>query len=479
MPKSNNDQFKMARIPLIPLAYDNKDLAQCNELIIDYTGDKTYHIYITDSEDRTKLIDITQLIIENIFPNINADNFKITIEGLLNAQTLRHIINFIYKKFLYPDDPNGFDFVEDLDKVYDNTTKSILMRDTDEIYYLPITVASNVLDATGMSVQERLDSITKLGFANDFVRATTNNQTNFEFDFPFPNYLSDGNHMELRIGTVFIEPERYSIDIRYDAEGLEVGGTIIFLDESIEYGRAINILYIYNSKDSATGPLKYMNGALIVNGSLPTSKLLKKSDRYNLADPTSVATSKAVYNLYTKVYNDLNDYSPYVLYTVDTNNTSSKGQVLFVNSDSFALRDGCKICVRLVNATKSGLKIKFNNTEYNIYDGGGLIDYPIAAGRMIDLVYSSSDSSFYIRSLSDYKVDTNHFIYTTADQETVISFNGLEYEPGQQIFVYRNGVRLFEQLDYTMNLSTEEITLYVRTEEYERIVFEVMNIERR
>ena len=64
---SNNDQFEMGRLPIVPLAYENKDLAQCNELIIDYTGNKSYHIYITDSKDRTKLIDITELIITNIF----------------------------------------------------------------------------------------------------------------------------------------------------------------------------------------------------------------------------------------------------------------------------------------------------------------------------------------------------------------------------------------------------------------------------
>ena len=57
---SINDQYNMGRIPLRPLALTDKANAQTKELIIDYKGDKpTYHIYITDAKDRTKLIDIT------------------------------------------------------------------------------------------------------------------------------------------------------------------------------------------------------------------------------------------------------------------------------------------------------------------------------------------------------------------------------------------------------------------------------------
>lgn len=476
---SNNDQFEMGRLPIVPLAYENKDLAQCNELIIDYTGNKSYHIYITDSKDRTKLIDITELIINNIFPNINADNFKVSIEGLVNAQTLRDIINFIYKRFLMPDNPNGFDFANDIDKVTADDTKTILLKDTDGVYYLPVTSASNVIDASGSSIQERLDSLTRVGFATDYLRATENNQSSFEFEFPYPNYLAEGNHMELRIGTVFIEPERYDIILNYNDEGLEVGGTIVFLDESIEIGRAINILYIYNSKDASAGELKYMSGALLVNGSIPTNKLAAKTDRYDLNSSSYVATAKSVYNLYARLTDDINNWSPYVLYATDTNTTSTAGSVIIVSSDTFVLKDGYKICVTLKTATKSNAKLQFNGTQYPIYDGSSPIDYSISAGKMISLVYSKSDNRFYIKSLREYKINTSNYIYTTADKETVISFNGLDYENGDQIFVYRNGVRLFDQLDYSINMAREEITLYVRTEAYERIVFEVMNVEGR
>ena len=55
---SANDQFNMGRLPLRPLSLNDKELAQTKELLIDNLGDDpSYHIYITDSKDRTRLID--------------------------------------------------------------------------------------------------------------------------------------------------------------------------------------------------------------------------------------------------------------------------------------------------------------------------------------------------------------------------------------------------------------------------------------
>ena len=92
---SANDQFNMGRLPLRPLSLNDKELAQTKELLIDNLGDDpSYHIYITDSKDRTRLIDLTNLYSEN--PNISGDNLTITIDGLIDPQKLKYIINFIY-----------------------------------------------------------------------------------------------------------------------------------------------------------------------------------------------------------------------------------------------------------------------------------------------------------------------------------------------------------------------------------------------
>ena len=62
---SLNDQYEHSRIPLKPLPYENRRLADCNEIMIDYSGDNpSYHIYIVDSSDKSKYIDITALILK-------------------------------------------------------------------------------------------------------------------------------------------------------------------------------------------------------------------------------------------------------------------------------------------------------------------------------------------------------------------------------------------------------------------------------
>ena len=395
---SVNDQYNMSRIPIRPLSLSNKDLASTKELIIDNLGDKpSYHLYITDSEDRTKLIDITSLIIKEAFPNINADNLKITIEGILEPENLKDIINFIYKRFLMPDDANGFNYKEDYGKLTDPLTKSVLLKDTDDVIYLPVTLADNVYDSAGVTIQDRLDQMTRLGFSTSYVRSENKSgQSSFEFEYPFVNYTNGGNYVEVRIGSTYIDKSRYEIIDEVDKDGNCYRATINLIDESLEYGRALNFLFIYNSSITPQSKPGYFYGGLLANGSVPTGKLEKVSDRYDLNDSTSIATSKALYNLY-------------------------------------------KACCELYGKTPG----------------------------------NSSSSS------GDYKLTTNRYIYTAKDQETKISFNSLYFKSGDQIFVYRNGVRLFESLDYSINITARTITLYVRTEANDRIVFESYNVEKR
>ena len=477
---SNNDQFRMARLPLKPISFANRNLAECNEILIDYEGeDKTYHIYITDSKDRTKFIDITELIIREGFPNINADNFRITIDGEINAFTLHELLNFIYKNFLMPEDSNGFIYSEDIDKVMDINTKDILMKDTDEIIYLPVTLARNVLDETGTSIQERLDKLSRVGFATTCVKATTNNQVSFEFEYPFPNYRNGGNYLEVRIGTTYIDKYRYEIIDTVNSDGNVYGATLAFTDENIEIGRSINILFIYNSAESTGGELEYMYGGFLANGSVPIYKLDKVSDSFTNNDSTSVATSKSVYKLYKETCNMMSDLKPeYTFYTNESNCTISNNNITIKNS--YTLNDGCKIYVNLTDAIHANATITVNSKIYNINtENGNPIDYSIASGKILKLVYSKLNNCFITNYTGDYNITTNRLVKSLADKQVDVSFSGLEYQPDDQIFVYRNGVRLFESIDYSINLSSQNITLYVRGEDDERIVFETYELLRR
>ena len=246
----NNDQFKWGMLPLRPKSYTDRAEAQCNEILIDYEGDKSYHIYIVDSEDRTKYIDITQKIITDGFPTINADNFKITIENSPNAWTLKELLNRIFVNYLKPEDRNGFVYEEDLSKVMDEKTKDILLTDEEKNIYLPVTLTRNILDSSGQDLETILNSITRVGFSTSYVRATMNNQTSFEITYPFINYPEGGNYMEIRIGSTYIDKSRYEVINETNSSNEIYGATINFLDESVELGRAVNILYIYKNRKS-------------------------------------------------------------------------------------------------------------------------------------------------------------------------------------------------------------------------------------
>ena len=81
-----------ARIPVIALDYEDKDIAKEKELLIDY---KKGGIYVVDAEDRTIIHDLTKLIAENYLNQIDGGNTYINIEGL-GIVNLSEIIKLLY-----------------------------------------------------------------------------------------------------------------------------------------------------------------------------------------------------------------------------------------------------------------------------------------------------------------------------------------------------------------------------------------------
>lgn len=404
---SNADQFNMARIPIRLLSYKDKELAETKELLIDNIADgdnePTYHMYIVDDKDRTILIDLTEMIIKEAFPKLNADNFNISIEGLLDPQKLKDIINDIYKHFLFPEDENGFDYEEDYEKIIDPNTKSVLLTNKNGNIFLPITTTANIFDSTGNTLEDRLNNMSKVGFSTGYVRAENNGQSVFDFDYPFPDYLELGNFIEVRIGSVIIEKSRYEITEKSrSSDGHVYGASIRLLDQGLEINRAVNLLFIYNSADIGNGGAQGIYGGLLANGSVSTMKLEKVSDRYDLPDSTSIATSQALCNLY----------------------------------------------------------------NYILSSGAGS---------------GGEGSSGVVSNVKNLKIQTNRFVKTTQEDKennNTISYNGLSMSNynTDELFVYRNGIRLFENLDYSINRNNKTITVYVNIEKFETFVFETQTI---
>lgn len=467
---SNNDQFEHGRIPIRPLSYKNRDLSNTNELIIDYGEDASYHIYISHHTERGKYIDITALIVNEMLPKveINGDQFTVTVEGEKNPRSLKDIINFIWKRFLYAEDPSGYVPEEDQYKLYLPTTVTVLLQASDGQIMLPVTLADNVFDKDGNTIQSRLDSQTKLGFGVSYIYSTRQDQTSFEFEYPFEDYP---DMLELRIGTTYIDNTRYQVTKHYDAEGHYKTGTIDLLGESIEVGRRLDLVWIYNCIYDDDGSIKFMSGSKFADGSIPLCKMEKYSDSYSYPDGNSIATSKALANMYLEFCDMLNADNDHIFHCPDINKTQNVIEINIgrngANGDVYFVTTSCD------KASTATLKVGSNTYQVK-YATGSKPTKGYRGGQSVKFTISNNEA-IVLAGAGDGLRSTK-YAYDCVDQETVIPFKNMDYHTGDLIQVYRNGVRLFEDIDYSMNLSNETITLFVRTELNERIVFEAIGM---
>jgi hypothetical protein len=481
---SLNDQFEHGRIPIKPLPYKDRNLSQCNEIMVDYGENANYHIYITHHNDPDKYIDITALIVKEMLPEveINANQFTITIEGERDPQSLMDIINYIWKRFTHAEDPSGFVPEVDMDKVYDPTTVSVLLQTTDGQIQLPITLADNVYDKNGNSIQSTLDNMTRLGFSVSYIYSTQDNQTSFEFNYPFEDY---SDMLEVRIGTTYVDNTRYQITKHYNAEGHYTSATLDFIGESIEIGRRIDLIWIFNSAYQDGGRVQFISGSKIADSTISISKLEKYSDSYNYADGNSVATSKGLTKLYNDLTETINANNQNLFNYPDTSTSSTDiristdirpkdGDVVVVTTASTKLSTAT-LLFSIKNSTSGGVATTNPTIMYNIKTPDGNSLTKGFANNQV-LKFKLDGLNAILLSGFGGEIRSNKYIYTCEDQEYDIPFNNLSYSTGDLIHVYRNGVRLFQDLDYSVNASSETITLFVRTEQGERIVFESLGI---
>ena len=81
-----------ARIPVIALSYEDRDIAKNKELLVDY---KNGGIYVVDAEDKSIIHDLSKLISENYLTEIDGENTYVNIEGL-GIINLADILKILY-----------------------------------------------------------------------------------------------------------------------------------------------------------------------------------------------------------------------------------------------------------------------------------------------------------------------------------------------------------------------------------------------
>ena len=464
------DQFWMGRIPLRPLPYELKDKEYTHELMVDSTGENpTYHIFITSTEDPTKIIDLSDKLITEGF---NSKELTIRIAGVQEPLSIQELLEYIYLRFVHIDDVGGFDPEKDTSKILDQNNKDVILKDINGQAIFPIVRATSIMDTNGVSLEDRLNQISHIAVTRDIVFATEQDQNTFDITYPFPNYFVGGNYMELRVGGTCISPDAYSITENFNEAGEAFGCTVTFTLDYFKQNRKIEVLFLYNSAH-ADGSATAIDGAVIANRSIPITKF-RAVDSYTIDDPNSVATARALYKLYHNISDIATSASSNVLFVKDLSSDDPNSVSVNLVDEDVALSDRYLMLAVYISSGK------YNNVTVNVsyIEDGTLVkkrfecevSNGIGASRLLKLLVNKDEC--VILDITEVHIARNRYFHYCTSTDTTISFSGLEYDSNGVISVFRNGIRLFEDLDYSMNHSTQTITLTTRPAVKDVIVFE-------
>lgn len=447
-----------ARIPVIPLPYKDKELAVEKELIIDYGHDDKYpNLYVVDENDRTKLWDITEGIVQSI-KGSPGDDFTVEIENLGTIR-IGDVLNLLYTISLTHDEAWSIDTLKEMIP----TT----IVDNNGVVYAPRTLSKNVYTESGESIDVRLKSFSKVGMSIGHIQATEERQRIFDIPFPFENYLSEGNSFLVYVGGVLVGHDRYQI---IDGNKLEFTD----LDDYVEKGRSCVFVFIYNSSTPDTGVLLVMDGKYITPKTIETNRLAHVSDSIDLNANDAVASARAVCTLRNVLNERIDNLSGNVSVTCVTDTTSTPDK-LVVKIPNYTLVDSNMIHIRLLHDLAPNATLQINDEpEMPIYDGNNRVEAGPVAGEIINVSFNSLENVFYIYGVTNFKLETTYYHNSPEEGSSNIPFN-LSYNSVDKLDVYYNGIKMFPNINYTLNESS--ITLLDFTSEVgDTFTFELTQI---
>lgn len=454
-----------ARIPVIPLPYKDKELAVEKELMIEYGQDTEFPtLWIVDEFDKTIHYNITQGIIDAMHGS-PGDNFTIEIENVGTVK-LGDILNLLYTISLTHDEAWS---VETLKKMIPTT-----IVDNQGIVYAPRTLSTAVYTEAGETLDARLKSISKIGMSvvrtDEFTRTMgikDEPESYITIPYPFANYEEQGNSFMLYVGTVLVELDRYTVE----------NGKLYFNDpdDYIDSGRSCTFVFIYNSLTPETGVLLVMDGKYITPHTIETNRLAEVSDSIDLNTNDAVASARAVCTLRNVLNERIDGLAGNVSVTclADSSSTSTE---LVVKIPNYKLKDSNMIHIRLREDLAPNATLQVNDeVALPIYDGNNRVSAGPVAGEIINVSYSSLENKFYIYGVSTFKFETTYYHNSPDPGTTTIPFN-LSYDVlVDKVNIFYNGVRMFPDINYTMNESSIEL-LDFESEAGDLFTFELIQI---
>ena len=102
----STSDYKSVRVPVIPLDYNSRFLAEKKEILFDYN---TGQLYVVSAEDKNVIFNITDVVLEKAKEGIDLDNLIINVEGIGDVN-LSEYIEYLnkYNLTLSDNDPKQY-----------------------------------------------------------------------------------------------------------------------------------------------------------------------------------------------------------------------------------------------------------------------------------------------------------------------------------------------------------------------------------
>ena len=132
----------------------------------------------------------------------------------------------------------------------------------------PQVLSTSVRNPEGLTLEEMIQetlSHIKFGFGIGSVIAQEEMQRSFEIPFPFPDYIRLGNSFICYLGSVWVDPIRYTVS----------GNRLLFNneDDGVGLGRKLSFIFLYNTTSPSDMEMQTLDGRYIAEGTIPLSKL--------------------------------------------------------------------------------------------------------------------------------------------------------------------------------------------------------------
>ena len=218
-----------------------------------------------------------------------------------------------------------------------------------------------------------------------------------------------------------------------------------------------------------------MDGKYITPHTIETNRLAEVSDSIDLNTNDAVASARAVCTLRNVLNERINGLAGNVSVTCLADSTSTADK-LIVKIPDYKLKDSNMIHIRLREDLAPGATLQVNDEpEMGIYDGNNKVSAGPKAGEIINVSFNSLENRFYIYGISSFKLETTHYHNSPDAGTSTIPFK-LSYDTlVDKLDVYYNGVKMFPDINYTMNDSSIEL-LDFESEAGDLFTFELTQI---